>query len=703
MATWVRTNTGTLPSATDADLTGSVALGNQFPPADFNPDSVNSVRIEATVAVTSGTFQAGGAEKHDVHHALEFGVPIFLLASVDGADGILDDGTNGGSSSSVDQTDSTIPGGATELQWRISEVEPQDVGGVRRWTTFTQSKGADGVTVAVTSVTVTIDYSPAGPTHTTDMQLSLQGVAAGHYIPNGVVAIQPMLQGLSAFTTVAIDETDTSNLISRAWQSFAPEKTDYGYYTSSASTPSTNFASAIKAYDVDPNTGAMAVQLSDGSVHLGRWYWGRSQFTYSSTYYFSDWARGQAQFTNGPQYRFYEIVSAPTTAPGHFAVSVSHHSYYLPDPDDYAEWGWVAYQGEPESGQEKVYCARFVVSSDINQWGRAGVTTNVGTIDGIYAQSFKVDADNSTDDEKLVGIAWSSPARMAPSTVDQWRINAGCRVWYTHEGASSTHLYNAWLKPFGVQEVWTDATSGSFTLKYPHSSYATESNSISYNDNASSVQTALNAMSELSNAAVTGSGTQSDPWLIDAQVWDPSSTAYITKGLSNYLTEGGTNTLNGNLWTVTPSSVQEVTEISHQSIPKIQHAGLSGTRGYPASWAFYEQSTLNSFHTVSILVKQTNGKLGILMPTPSWYGADSEGALRRDVMHWYASDVSSGNVYVDANGYVAAAWYPFARQQQDANTSTDYPFMQYDFVVYVDATSQDLKRVTRARYGKEND
>ena len=55
MATWVRSLTGTAPSVTDGDLTGTASLDNGTAPGDFDPTAVDSVRIQWTVAVTAGT------------------------------------------------------------------------------------------------------------------------------------------------------------------------------------------------------------------------------------------------------------------------------------------------------------------------------------------------------------------------------------------------------------------------------------------------------------------------------------------------------------------------------------------------------------------------------------------------------------------------------------------------------------------------
>ena len=98
MPTWVRNDTGTLPSATDVNLTGTVELGNATVPGDFDADAVNSVRIQVTIGILSGTFATGtGADVHDI----PFTVDLTLdgdgtsVASIDDTDAALTDGDIG--------------------------------------------------------------------------------------------------------------------------------------------------------------------------------------------------------------------------------------------------------------------------------------------------------------------------------------------------------------------------------------------------------------------------------------------------------------------------------------------------------------------------------------------------------------------------------------------------------------------------------
>jgi hypothetical protein len=161
MATWVRSGTGTYPSGTDTDVLGTMELDNGTAPADFDPDGVNSVRIQYDMQVVSGTFVA--PEDHTVLRAVELtlnGVGT-AMASVDGADTDLDNATT---PISTDETDSSIATGFTQAQWEASELNPIDVATVRAWTAYNKDMGGDGVAIDVATspnVTVTIDYTPA--------------------------------------------------------------------------------------------------------------------------------------------------------------------------------------------------------------------------------------------------------------------------------------------------------------------------------------------------------------------------------------------------------------------------------------------------------------------------------------------------------------------------------------------------------------
>jgi len=67
--------------------------------------------------------------------------------------------------------------------------------------------------------------------------------------------------------------------------------------------------------------------------------------------------------------------------------------------------------------------------------------------------------------------------------------------------------------PAGAQELWNNATSGTFTISAVVGGKTEITNPIDYNTTASAVQAALNALAGVS-VTVTGSGTVGDPWII---------------------------------------------------------------------------------------------------------------------------------------------------------------------------------------------
>lgn len=163
MATWVRALTGTAPTGTNADVTGTAELDNATAPANFDPDAVNSVRVQMTVSIISGTFAS--PENHTVFHDwnLTLNGNSTALASGNGANGSVSATV---SSSSSDVTDSTISAGFTAAQWEGAELNFNAAGDYASgWTQFNQNMGPDGVRVDVSAVTVTIDYNPATIVH----------------------------------------------------------------------------------------------------------------------------------------------------------------------------------------------------------------------------------------------------------------------------------------------------------------------------------------------------------------------------------------------------------------------------------------------------------------------------------------------------------------------------------------------------------
>lgn len=153
MATWIRQGTGTAPSATDADLVGEYSLDNSTAPADFDPAAVNSVRIQSTIT---------GSGFSDDSWSDNAGSALVTAANVELAQ-VAGTGSTGLQNTSVndDHTDSTgIPTGQTTAAWEGARLRGDGTVIPNEWCTWVKNKGPDGSTLAVSAVTVTIDYTP---------------------------------------------------------------------------------------------------------------------------------------------------------------------------------------------------------------------------------------------------------------------------------------------------------------------------------------------------------------------------------------------------------------------------------------------------------------------------------------------------------------------------------------------------------------
>lgn len=156
--TWVRNGTGTLPSGTNADVTGTIELDNGTAPFGFDPTNINSVRIEYRMEIGSGSFTA------PEHHIVLKAVLLTLngngstMASVDGTNETITVSTFFRDTDEIDNSPSQA---FSVAQWETAELNP-----TATWTTFSQSMGPDGVLIQIAStglvVTVTVDYTGLG-------------------------------------------------------------------------------------------------------------------------------------------------------------------------------------------------------------------------------------------------------------------------------------------------------------------------------------------------------------------------------------------------------------------------------------------------------------------------------------------------------------------------------------------------------------
>ena len=205
MATWTRQLTGTAPSATDADIIQAAALDNGTAPVDFDPTAVNSVRIQWTLAVTAGTFSSGGGS--DVFNPienpqLEDSTGTQLAQPVAGTLANLQSGTT---TVSGDATDNSPNLTRSTAQWESADVDGDGTG---LWASHTQNKGPDGVTVTLTALTVTIDYTPASTTQNLDPStLSITPSFPTAQIDQQIQGV--LLSVTPTFGTATIKETQT--------------------------------------------------------------------------------------------------------------------------------------------------------------------------------------------------------------------------------------------------------------------------------------------------------------------------------------------------------------------------------------------------------------------------------------------------------------------------------------------------------------
>ena len=176
MATWVRAGTGTAPSASGANLTGTYQLDNATAPADFDPDAVSSVRFQWTL--TGSGFSDDTWT--DVGVRLTDGTNTPATAAGTGGSGLGNGAVNN------DVTDSSVTTGFSAAQW-----EGMDLQGNTDWATYQADKMNDGATIAASSVTVTITYTPDASQNITPGAVTVNVTPGTVTATTGSVAITP--------------------------------------------------------------------------------------------------------------------------------------------------------------------------------------------------------------------------------------------------------------------------------------------------------------------------------------------------------------------------------------------------------------------------------------------------------------------------------------------------------------------------------
>ncbi len=156
MATWVRQGTGTAPSSTGADLTGTYNLDNGTAPPDFDPSDINSVRIQYTI--TGASFIDDVWINPRVAELQGAGGSLEILAVIDGTNAV--DLQN--EASTTDETDNTPDLSFTVADWEEATLEDASP----NYGVYTIDMKNDDGTLVMSALTVTIDYNPTSVDYT---------------------------------------------------------------------------------------------------------------------------------------------------------------------------------------------------------------------------------------------------------------------------------------------------------------------------------------------------------------------------------------------------------------------------------------------------------------------------------------------------------------------------------------------------------
>ena len=113
-----------------------------------------------------------------------------------------------------------------------------------------------------------------------------------------------------------------------------------------------------------------------------------------------------------------------------------------------------------------------------------------------------------------------------------WRANAPGEAGGWNVTVASTDFTRG-----EVQEVSNNATGGTFTLTFSGQTTA----AIAYNATATTVESALEALSNITAVTVTGSGTSGDPWVVTFV--DPGSQNVAEMTADDTNMTGGTSTI----------------------------------------------------------------------------------------------------------------------------------------------------------------
>lgn len=509
--------------------------------------------------------------------------------------------------------------------------------------------------------------------HTTDMKVSLPGAVAGIFMPSGANPGSITSVNYSAPTTWAVSEDDPKTLIGRQWVSTNPDGEGYNY--SSYGAASFTFSADIAAFDVQHTLEFMVIQLVNGEIYAGSYDYNKASYPTSGVYQYNDWRIDQGRYTNGPHMKPRKIADAPAVLPDYWGVRIAQRGV--------RNWGdglIVISNYEKVAGVNKVVWHWPCMDEDYPEvWGDGDAVNNPLTIGthGIYHTLPQfVDPANTTYHERVVGVFDAEVSSYGADTGDS-------QFMWTREEASNTYVYAQNIPATAVQQIWTTATAGGFTLNFPSDTYNAESGTIDYNDSAATVQTTINAMSAIDSVTVTGSGTKTDPWEITISTVNGSGGA-ISPDPFNRFYEGTTNTLSGGGPYITEAvDPIKIVEVKHQTVPRFVYGSIG--------------DLIASETNVHLFMTDTDGKLSVMRPV---YESTND---RWDAWQFVGGrSISSGNV-AHLNGVTQAIGWRSGtglETAEDASTYDDYRATAlYQLILYIDDTTKDIKALTSAVLG----
>ena len=210
---------------------------------------------------------------------------------------------------------------------------------------------------------------------------------------------------------------------------------------------------------------------------------------------------------------------------------------------------WTAAQTTPTLGTSE---ATFTLGSDSDTWGRTWSDTEL--TDASFRVRITNVAKSTQRDFRLdwvsVQVTHSAPLTITTTPItfpevtldgtDQ-TVNGSTSAWQA-DATGETGGWNVTVvsTDFGideVQQVSNNATGGTFTLTFSGQTTA----AMAYNAAAATVESALEALTNITAVTVTGSGTGADPWVVTFM--DPGKQNVAEMTADDTGLTGGTSTI----------------------------------------------------------------------------------------------------------------------------------------------------------------